>query len=83
MKSFRMSETIYVRLVEEDIEVWRPVLAIQGKLSNQFTILPPPTNVIPEGEFWEFSPSEEVFVKEMILGEGIVKVAFKKFQDSK
>ena len=72
-----MSQTIYVKLMNEDIDVWRPVLAESGADTNLFLILPHPTNHMPSGEEWEFMPGSRVLTKEMMLEGNLVKVAYK------
>lgn len=71
-----MNETIYIRLVDEGIDVWRPVTAKKGSMPNSFFILPAPHNIIPPGESWEFSPGSYVLVRESILEEQKVNVAY-------
>lgn len=57
---------IYVRLLDEGTDVWRPVAATE--LPDGTYILPeiPP---IPDGEKWEFRPGSRVIV-EPTLREG-------------
>lgn len=55
--------TIYVKLINEPVEVWRPVDAIRiNENSYQLTL----EQDVPEDEEWEFSPGEtiEVFIRE-------------------
>lgn len=69
-----MSETIYVKLVDESVSVWRPVLA--QKIQNEvYKILPPPANEIPKDEKWEFNPGSLVEVREKLMDDHFVKVA--------
>lgn len=72
-----MNLTIYVKLLNEDVDVWRPVLAEMEKDTNSFLILPFPANSIPQGEQWEFKPGTRVLIKEINLENKIVKVASK------
>ena len=72
-----MNETIFVRLLDEGVDVWRPVLGKKGQ-SNSFWILAAPFNVIPDGEHWEFPPGSHVLVKETALDGETVKVAYEK-----
>lgn len=71
-----MNETIFVRLMDEGVDVWRPVLGEKGSTANSFWILPAPFNVIPEGERWEFQPGTQVLVKDALLSGESVKVAY-------
>ena len=71
-----MNETIYVRLVDEGIDVWRPVLARRGSSPNSFLILSDPHNITPPGENWEFSPGSHVLVREMLLEGKKANVAY-------
>ena len=62
--------TIYVALMNEDVEVWRPVRATpMGKHRYR---LP---NDAPEGETWEFAPGATVVAEERPLSEGPALVA--------
>lgn len=72
-----MSQTIYVKLLDEGVDVWRPVLAESGTDVNSFLILPSPANAVPPGEDWEFKPGTRVLTKEMKLEGNLVKVAYK------
>lgn len=50
------SDTIHVRLLDEAVQVWRPVLT--EKLTDRtYRILP---QTIPGDENWEFSPGDVV-----------------------
>jgi hypothetical protein len=44
-------EEIYVRLLDEGVEVWRPVQAVRNG-DGDFTIVGPALH--PEGETWSF-----------------------------
>lgn len=60
-------ETIFVKLTDEIVAVWRPVSAV--KLSaNVFRILP--EDFDPDVETWEFLPGEAVTVEERVEPEG-------------
>jgi hypothetical protein len=49
-------ETIHVRLLDESVDVWRPVqaLALGG---NRYRVV---DQVVPDDEIWEFRPGDEV-----------------------
>jgi hypothetical protein len=61
-------KTIYVSLIDEGTDVWRPVRAKQFG-PDIFQI--PLETEIPEEEFWEFQPGEMVKCKEAKLMEGV------------
>jgi hypothetical protein len=71
-----MRETIYVKLLDEGIDVWRPVVAERVKNGTTFYILPSPDNKQHEGENWEFSPGSHVLVKEAFFEGQKSKVAY-------
>ena len=50
---------IYIRLLGEGVDVWRPVLAEPADKENCFIIkYPVGTNQIPKTEVWEFQPGD-------------------------
>lgn len=52
------TRTVYVRLLDEGTDAWRPTAAVElGK--NEFLLLGP----VPSGEFWEFPPGSSVCVE--------------------
>ena len=53
------TETVYVRLLEEGVDVWRPVPAVWLG-GDVFELSDAP---IPEDEVWEFAPGSRVIVK--------------------
>ena len=63
-------EMVYVRLLDEGIDVFRPVPA--DWISGDVARLSPPTP--PSGESWEFSPGSIVRVELRLLGENTVPV---------
>lgn len=73
-----MKVTIYVKLLDEGIDVWRPVNAEKVKNGSAFYILPSPDNIQPDGEAWEFSPGSYVLVREVNLEGKVSKVAFER-----
>lgn len=64
-------KTIYVKLVNEDIDVWRPVKAFEiDNSSYQISDM----ETVPDSEVWEFSPGAIVGVRiELNDGERILK----------
>ena len=66
-------KNIYVRLLEEGVEVYRPVPAIE-KGNNIYEIQGYDIYDC-EDEIWEFAPGSCVVVKEQLLSGGMVLVA--------
>lgn len=66
-----MTQTIYVALLDEGTDVWRPVQAEQVK-GNAYRIL----DSMPEDESWEFPSGAVVHCKEMTLSSGKHLVAY-------
>ena len=69
--------TIYVYLLDEGIDVWRPVDGIHIK-NNIYQIKP--ESIIPKTETWQFLPSDIVLCEEKILSKGKQIVAVKKIE---
>jgi hypothetical protein len=69
------TNTIYVKLLDEDIDVWRPVLAVKDNIKNAYLILDIPENTMPQNEVWEFKPGSLVIVKEHEAGGEKILVA--------
>jgi hypothetical protein len=62
--------TVYVYLLEESTDVWRPVLSEQvGR--DQFRLSGP----VPADEHWQYQPGEVVGCEERVLSGGLVLVA--------
>lgn len=68
------TETIYVKLLEENVDVWRPIKAkrLDGDI---YLIIEQPYD--RDDELWEFEPGERVLGKIIRLSEGSVLVAYK------
>ena len=60
-------ETIYILLLNEGVDVWRPV---QGIRKNDDVFLIPVDCEIPEYEEWEFTPGTLVKCREKIFSGG-------------
>jgi hypothetical protein len=73
-----MSErvTIYVSLLDEGIDVWRPVLAEHVR-ENVYRIA---DQRQPDDEVWEFLPGALVLCKQIELEEGPVLAAIRAVQ---
>lgn len=59
------TRTVYVELLGEDVDVWRPVEAIED---GEAFVLPPTS---PEGERWRFRPGSRVR-RELSDGQALV-----------
>ena len=59
------TETVHVRLLDECVEVWRPVLAV-ALGEDVYCVAEQP---IPETEHWEFNPGDEVVTRPRGTGE--------------
>jgi hypothetical protein len=60
-----MISRIYVALLDEGVDVWRPVAA-EALGSGLFRLL----GAVPEGEIWEYQPDEIVNVRERTFSDG-------------
>jgi hypothetical protein len=60
------SQEIYVALLNEGTEVWRPVQA-RALGGGEFEIL----GIVPAGELWQFPPGTRVRCKEHHFADGI------------
>lgn len=68
--------TIYVFLLDEGVEVWRPVKALKLK-DNTYLILS--NQIVPRDEEWEFEPGTTVIAEEKSFQSGVShKTAIKK-----
>lgn len=67
--------TVYVYLLDEGVDVWRPVQATHIK-GDTYRI--ESSNPDPEDESWQFGMGEIVRCRESVLSEGDVLVAFEK-----
>jgi hypothetical protein len=64
------SSTVYVALLDEGVDVWRPAAAEQIA-PYLFRLLGP----VPPGECWQFQPGEVVRCEVRVLAEGPTLVA--------
>jgi hypothetical protein len=62
--------TVYVALLDENVDVWRPAAAEQVA-PDLFRLLGP----VPPGETWQFQPGEVVRCRVGFLSEGPALVA--------
>jgi hypothetical protein len=65
--------TIYIQLMDEGIDVWRPVAAVQVT-EDVFRI--DPKTIVPKHEHWQFGPGQEVRCRKRMLDkdEGLVAI---------
>lgn len=80
MDRLKKMKTIYVQLLNEGSEVYRPVLS---KKINDFLYELLDNNYDPEDEEWEFLPGTIVVVEEKILSGEKELVAIKECQEKK
>lgn len=73
-----MSTTIYVALLEENVDVWRPVQAEQLR-DGIYRILDQPYD--RDIESWQFEPGDLVFCEFVSLSEGPALTAIRKVAD--
>jgi hypothetical protein len=62
-------ETIYILLLNEDIDVWRPSNAVNVK-ENIYEILIDQSEYETDEEDWEFKPGEKFLCKTKIFSNG-------------
>jgi len=74
-----MTETIYLRLIDEGVDVWRPVRATYLN-GDVYRIDEQPYD--REDEQWEFGPGDTVECRVVTLDEGPALVAIKKIQST-
>ena len=65
-------ETIFVRLLDEGIDVWRPAVAV---CLGPSTYRIAPQSYAEDVESWEFSPGDVVECRTLDLSEGRVTAA--------
>lgn len=66
------STTIYVRLLDEAVDVWRPVDA-QRVGGSEYLIISQPYD--PEIERWQFVPGDTVVCEQIEVSEGTILAA--------
>lgn len=76
MKASTSTQTIYVKLLHEGVDAWRPVQAINEGWQI-FTISPNAEIYNPDDEQWQFSPGQKVLVRPQQLSDNNVLVAYK------
>ena len=67
MEKLKNMETIYIRLLDEGVDVWRPVSA-ETLADGQYRIIS--ENTDPENEKWEFKTGDVVLCAEKELMDG-------------
>lgn len=71
-------ETIYVKLLNEDIEVWRPVIAEKNPSNLTYKLLSYPGGEYINDETLEFGLGSVVICEEKVLEGKKEKIAIKK-----
>lgn len=66
---------IFVSLLEESVDVWRPVQAVRIQ-GNVYRILPKPPEL--KDEKWEFEPGDVVVCEEIESSDGPILAATKR-----
>lgn len=67
------TETIYVALLDEGVDVWRPVPAHQA--DDQTYVILRPDGYDPTEENWEFPPGSIVKVRSRRVSDGTILAA--------
>ena len=67
-------QTVYVRLLAEGTDVWRPVMA-RPEGERSFLLV---EQEVPSGEIWEFKPGDVVELEQRQLSEGVVPVCIRR-----
>jgi hypothetical protein len=75
MKPPTSIQTIYIKFLNEGVDVWRPVQAINED-KDICTILPNADIYNPKDEEWQFNPGQTVRVRQEQHSDGIVWVAY-------
>lgn len=71
-------ETIFVKLLDEGVDAWRPILA-ERVAGDVYRIV---DQELPAGEKLEFQPGTEVVCKPTMLSEGVEIVAMSRADTS-
>ncbi len=74
-----MNDQIYIALVDEGIEAWRPVPAL--RLEADTYVILRPDDYDPMFETWQFPPGTMVICEQKQLSDGIFPVAVRRTQD--
>ncbi len=70
------TDEIYMALLDEGVNVWRPVPALKVD-ANTYVVLKP-DDYDPEGEKWEFPPGSVVVVEDRRIADGVVPAAVRR-----
>jgi hypothetical protein len=66
-RSITTQETIYIRLLDEGVDVWRPVSAMREEDGPNVVL----DQQVPHGEVWEFPPCTHVRCEKRDFADGI------------
>jgi hypothetical protein len=72
-KDLNMTERIYIPLLDEGIDVWRPIDA--EKIGVDTYLIPATYNPQSQGETWQFPPGSIVACKPRKTSDGIILAA--------
>lgn len=78
-KDSNMSDQIYVALMDEGVNVWRPAPAL--RLQDDTYVVLRPDDYDPSLEKWQFPPGTLVICESKQLSDGIFPVAVRQTQD--
>jgi hypothetical protein len=76
-----MSNEINIALMDEGLNVWRPVPAL--RLQGDTYVVLRPDDYDPTVESWQFPPGTLVICEQKQLSDGIVPVAMRQTQDAR
>ena len=69
------TSTVYVALLDEGLDVYRPVLA--EKIADDTFVLTKPADYDPDDERWEFPPGSKVKCEKRMTNEGEITLAIR------
>ena len=74
-----MNDQIYIALMDEGIDAWRPVPALRLEVDTYVVLRP--DDYDPSFEKWQFPPGTLVICEQKQLSDGIFPVAIRKTQN--
>jgi hypothetical protein len=70
------TDKIYVALLEEGADIWRPVPAL--KIDRNTYVVLQPDDYSPDDEKWEFAPGSVVIVEQRTISDGTILAAVRR-----